>query len=75
MGAGIVRVRWDYIFTRVFAIRWHNETCKFFCFLASEMDVLDEDKLNAVVIPQDGFLPCMLFQSKEKQEVKILFLW
>ena len=37
-----------------------------FCFLASEMDVFDEDMLNPVVIPQDESLPCMLFQSKQK---------
>ena len=37
------------------------------------MDVIDEDMLNAVVIPQDESLPCMLFQSEEKSEGKILF--
>ena len=35
-----------------------------FCFLASEMEVIDERLVNVVVVPKDRGTPCMLFKSE-----------
>ena len=43
-----------------------------FVFLASEMDVFDDDMLNAVVIPQDESLLACSFKVK-RNKVKFYF--
>ena len=69
------KLRLYFFFTRVFVIRWQNETCNFFVFLASELeDVIDERFVNVVIIPEAERTPvrllkqgCMKFQSQFKE--------
>ena len=61
----------NFCFWRVFTNKRHDETCNFFCFLASE--VIDESVITVVVVPEDPHIPCMLFRSEKEKFYFILF--
>ena len=54
----------NFCFRRVFTNKRHDETCNFFCFLASE--VIDESVITVVVVPEDPHIPLCYLRAKRK---------